>query len=255
MITIASWNINSIKARIAPVSAWLETHKPDFLLMQEIKCVSEAFPAAAFEEMGYHATVHGMPTYHGVATLSRHPVEVVSRELVPGDPQARFLDVAFGDWHVINIYAPNGNPIGTDKFEYKLSWLNHLCDYLEKLLSDRVKFVIGGDFNIIPEDIDAKDPSHWLGDALFQPQSRDMWKRLCYMGLIDAFRAKHPQEKAYTFWDYQQGAWNRNDGIRIDHFLLSPKAADRLQKCWIDREPRGGEKPSDHTPVLVTLAD
>ena len=256
MITAATWNINSIKARLDHVLGWLEINKPDFLFLQEIKCVTDAFPADAFKEVGYHSSVIGMPAYHGVATLSREPVTIKATAL-PGDAddiQARFIDIEWQDWRLINIYAPNGNPIGTEKFTYKLKWLDRLQVYLQELLENRQKFLIGGDYNIIPMPVDARHPQQWMNDALFQTESRQKWRALCHMGLTDAYRALHPQDKdAFTFWDYQAGSWQQDNGIRIDHFLLSPNAADRLQSCVIDKTPRGQEKPSDHTPVAITL--
>lgn len=256
MITVATWNINSIKARLDHVLNWLEKNQPDFVFLQEIKCITDAFPADALKEAGYHSSVIGMPAYHGVATLSREPVTIKATAL-PGDEsdvQARFIDVEWNDWRLINIYAPNGNPIATDKFSYKLQWLNRLQDYLQKLMNDGQKFVIGGDYNIIPMPYDARNPEQWQHDALFQPESRRKWRALCNMGLVDAYRALHPNDhQAYTFWDYQAGSWQQDNGIRIDHFLLSPKASDRLVSCAVDKDPRGQEKPSDHTPVVIKL--
>jgi exodeoxyribonuclease-3 len=256
MITVATWNINSVKARLDHALAWLEKNKPDFLFMQEIKCVTENFPADAFKEIGYFSSVKGQPGYHGVATLSREEV-TIKADILPGDDSdilARFIDVEWHDWRLINIYAPNGNPVGTEKFTYKLAWLDRLQKYLQVLLDSGQKFVIGGDFNIIPESFDARHPEQWTHDALFQPESRRKWKALQHKGMIDAFRTLHPKDHdAFSFWDYQAGSWQQDNGIRIDHFLLSPKAADRLVSAIIDKTPRGQEKPSDHTPVIVTL--
>lgn len=254
MITLASWNINSIKARLDAATAWVESVRPDLLLLQEIKCTTDSFPVDAFVALGYHAAVRGQPSYNGVAVLSRgESVTIHADALLPDDPMARFLDVTYRGMRAINIYAPNGNPTNSDKFPYKLRWLGALRDYAARLLETRQKFLIAGDFNIIPTELDAKHPNNWRDDALFQPQSRNLWKDMCFMGLTDAYRALHPKTADYTFWDYQAGAWGRNDGIRIDHFLLSPALADRLVACAIDRGPRGGDKPSDHTPILVTL--
>jgi exodeoxyribonuclease-3 len=254
MITIASWNINSVKARLEAVTTWLGKNQPDMVLMQEIKCVTDAFPIRHFKDLGYHSSVIGMPAYHGVAILSREPVAINATALPgdPGDIQARFIDVQWRDMRFIDVYCPNGNPLGTEKFDYKLRWLERLRDYCGDLLDDRQKFLVGGDFNIIPEPVDAAHPAQWVNDALYQPESRAHWRTLLNLGLVDPFRALHPHEKdAYTFWDYQAGSWQRDNGIRIDHFLLSPFFADKLVKCWIDKEPRGGEKPSDHTPILA----
>jgi exodeoxyribonuclease-3 len=256
MITIATWNINSIKARLALVKEWLAQNPIDFVLLQEIKCTTETFPAQEFNDLGYQAIAKGQPAYHGVALLSRHPVTLISDQLLSDDTQARYLEVQHKDTHLINIYAPNGNPVGTEKFDYKLRWLEALYQRASQLRRQRVPFLIAGDFNIIPEDGDARRPDEWIEDALMQPQSRQWWHNLCELGLIDAYRYLHPHDRdAFTFWDYQAGCWPRNNGIRIDHALVSPQLADRLEKCWIDRTPRGLEKPSDHTPLIVQLDD
>lgn len=255
MITTATWNINSVKARLDLALAWADRVRPDVLMLQEIKCVTENFPTQAFADIGYHAHVKGMPSYNGVAVLTREPATLIA-DVLPGDDTdvlARFQDVEYRGMRFINIYAPNGNPLGSEKFPYKLAWLDRLAAYVQPLLEQRIPFLIGGDFNIIPTDMDAKHPDQWIEDALFQPESQRKWQKLKNMGLIDAFRTLHPTTKEYSFWDYQAGAWQRNNGIRIDHFLLSPQMADHLESCTIDKEPRGLEKPSDHTPVLVTL--
>lgn len=259
MITIASWNINSIKTRTENVKRWLEQRQPDLLMLQEIKCTTDSFPYEAFAEMGYHATVHGQPSYNGVAILSREPVTLVQNTL-PGEVEdilARYLEIEYRGCRFINIYAPNGNPLngdktGTEKFDYKLRWMQRLYDYLHSLMAQRIPFVIGGDYNIIPTDHDARNPEQWQNDALIQPQSRAAWRALLNMGLTDVYRALHPHEThAYTFWDYQAGAWPKDNGIRIDHFLASPFMADRIQSCVIDKTPRGEEKPSDHTVIIA----
>lgn len=256
MITVASWNINSIKIRSEAVAAWLGANTPDLLFLQELKCTTETFPTDIFTAAGYHATVHGQPGYNGVAILSREPVELI-RNTLPGDESdtlARFLEVRWNGRHYINIYAPNGNPLGTEKFTYKLAWLERLYAHLHGLLENGIPFVIGGDFNIIPEAEDARRPEQWGNDALFQPESRAAWRGLKWLGLNDAFRTLHPNaEHAYTFWDYQAGAWPQDNGIRIDHFLTSPQMTDALASCHIDKSPRGEEKPSDHTVIVATF--
>ena len=255
MITLATWNINSVKARIDVVTAWLDKNKPDVVLLQEIKCTDEMFPTLAFTAAGYHSVFKGQPSYNGIAVLSKQPVEVIASAL-PGDEadtQARFLDVAFGEYRFINVYAPNGNPLGSEKFAYKLAWLRRLRAYTRDLLDRRVKFLIAGDYNIIPTDADAKHPDNWLEDALFQPEAQAEWRALVNLGLADAFRILHPHGKEYTFWDYQAGAFQRNSGIRIDHVLLSPVLTDKLKAAHIDKEPRGWDKPSDHTPLVIEL--
>lgn len=251
---IASWNVNSIKMRLPHVLEWLKIHEPDALLLQEIKCETEAFPSLEFSAIGYQAAVHGQKAYNGVAILTKKPVEVISKALDATDEQARFLHVVLEGVHLLNLYAPNGNPVETEKFTYKLRWLAQLHDYFEKLLTQEITFVAGGDYNIIPTAADVHDPALWAEDALFRPESRALWRRFHHLGLTDAFRALHPNTThAYTFWDYQAGAWQRDAGIRIDHFLLSPQAADRVLSCSIDKTPRGAEKASDHTPIIVTL--
>jgi exodeoxyribonuclease-3 len=254
MIRIATWNINSIKVRLEPVKDWLAKHQPDLLLLQEIKCKTESFPSASFQELGYHSTVLGQPGYNGVAILSREPVKRIASALPFEDPLARFLDIEWNGLRVINIYAPNGNPVASEKFMYKLKWLEHLISYIEKLRASRTPFLVAGDYNIIPAPIDARHPENWIHDALYQPESQQMWQRLCNLGLTDAYRALYPtQANAYTFWDYQAGSWPRDNGIRIDHALLAPQLADRLTKAWIDKEPRAGERPSDHTPLVIEI--
>ena len=251
---LATWNVNSIKMRLPIVIDWLKAHQPDVLLLQEIKCETDAFPVLEFSSLGYHASVHGQKSYNGVAVLSKEKVEVISQSLLPDDPQARFLHGRVEGLHMINIYAPNGNPVESEKFPYKIKWLNALHDYLEKLLAREEAFIVGGDYNIIPEAQDVHDPKAWEQDALFRAETRALWRRFLNLGLTDAFRALHPNAAhAYTFWDYQAGAWQRDNGLRIDHFLLSPQAADRLASCAIDRAPRGLEKASDHTVVVVEL--
>lgn len=253
---IASWNVNSIKARLPVVSSWLDRAAPDILFMQELKGVEENFPAAAFTDRGYQLAIKGQKTYNGVAIASKYPVKII-KDVLDGDgadDHARYLEVDIEGIRMINIYAPNGNPVDGEKFPYKLAWLDRLTARCATLLDDDVPFLIGGDFNIIPKDEDCYDPAAWAGDALFHPESISRWRGLVNMGLYDALRMMHPQGgEYYTFWDYQAGCWPQNKGIRIDHFLLSPRVADRLENCAIDREPRGWDKASDHTPVLIGL--
>lgn len=251
---IASWNVNSVKARLEHVKSWLALRQPDILMLQELKGLE--FPAEIFAEIGYKSAAVTQKAYNGVAILARQEMDVVL-EALPGDEQdvqARYLEVETGGVRVINIYLPNGNPVGTDKFSYKLAWMERLYKRLAVLRAAEVKFAIGGDFNVIPEDEDCHDPAAWRGDALFQPESRNAYRALLNLGLTDALRAVNKAAGEYTFWDYQAGAWPRNKGIRIDHFLLAPALADRLADCVIDREPRGWEQPSDHTPIIVEIA-
>jgi exodeoxyribonuclease-3 len=256
---IATWNINGVKARSQSALTYLRQAAADIVCLQEIKSVDEGFPAAPFEELGYNVVVHGQKGFNGVAILSKLPFDDVTRRLPgdDGDEQARFIEatvsVATGSLKVASIYLPNGNPIGTEKFSYKLAWLRRLQAHARALLAEEVALVLAGDYNVIPEPEDAKRPDAWTQDALFQPESRAAYRCLVNDGLTDAVRLCHPQPGVYTFWDYQAGAFQKDDGIRIDHLLLSPQAADRLTSAGVDRFTRGWEKPSDHVPVWVEL--
>ena len=255
---IASWNVNSVNARLEGVLRWFEAEQPDVAALQEIKCVDEKFPTEAFERLGYNVSVHGQKTYNGVALLSKYPLEDVRKGL-PGsdiDDHARYIEAVIGaptPFRVAGIYLPNGNPIGTEKFEYKLDWFARLRRHATELLALEEPLAIIGDYNVIPEAVDADKPEGWLGDALFQPESRAAWRSLKNLGLVDAYMQADGAPGGYTFWDYQAGAWQRNHGIRIDHALLSPQAADRLKSFIIHRDVRDTEKPSDHVPVVVEL--
>lgn len=253
---IASWNVNSIKARLDHVKRWLEKNQPDLLMIQELKGVE--FPTEAFETIGYKSEAVTQKAYNGVAIFSPKPQKIILDHLPDDDrdEQARYLEIDYKNIRVINIYLPNGNPVSTDskKYPYKLAWMDRLYDRLKQLRDDRVPFVIGGDFNVIPDDKDCHDPKAWEGDALFRPETHAKWRALLNLGLTDAFRVNNHEAQQYTFWDYQRGAWPQNKGIRIDHFLLSPPLTDRLQSCIIDKEPRGEEKASDHTPIILELS-
>lgn len=257
---ITTWNINGIRARLDGALAYVREAKPDVLCLQEIKCVDEGFPTEAFSDLGYKVATHGQKGFNGVAILSLFPIEDVARGLAGdnGDAQARFIEATITDGalsvRVASIYLPNGNPVGTDKFAYKLAWLERLGAHARTLLASEMPVVLAGDFNIIPEPADAKRPDAWTRDALFQPESRAAWRTITHLGFVDAVRACHPEPDQYTFWDYQAGAWQKDDGIRIDHQLLSPQAADRLAAAGIDRFTRSWEKPSDHVPVWITLS-
>ena len=251
---IASWNINSIKARQENVLAWMDEAKPDILLMQELKGIEDNFPRQPFEERGYHLAIHGQKAYNGVAIASKFPITEISNSVLDGDELARFLEVEIEDLRIINVYCPNGNPVDTDKFSYKLSWFESLITRLQNLIREDIPFLIGGDFNIIPTANDVHNPADWEGDALYRQEVRELWRIMRHMGLYDAYRMKHPTETdCYTFWDYQAGAWPQNKGIRIDHFLLTPDLADILQDCRIDRAPRSWDKASDHTPIIIEI--
>ncbi len=259
---IATWNVNSIKARLENALAWLKQDDPDIACLQELKCEDHAFPAAAFEEMGYNVITHGQKSYNGVAILSKTRPEDVRRGLdgEEEDAQARYIEAVFpsasGMVRVASIYLPNGNPAGTDKFTYKLRWMDRLTAHARKLLTLEEPLVLAGDYNVIPTPLDAKTPEAWTGDALFLPESRAKFRSLVNLGFTDAIRQVHGDVPGlYTFWDYQAGAWQRNNGIRIDHVLLSPQAADRLTGARIEREVRTQERPSDHVPVVIDLRD
>lgn len=251
---IASWNVNSIRARIEHVKAWLQTRNPDVLLLQELKWIE--FPASTFEELGYESASVTQKSYNGVAILSREPIEVISTTLLgdEADSHARFLEVIIRDMRVVNIYLPNGNPVGTEKFAYKLAWMDRLKTQMIRWLEDRVPTIVAGDFNVIPEDIDCHKPASWMRDALFQPEPRARYRAMLELGYTDAFRSLHPgQGGQFTFWDYFRQAFENNRGIRIDHFLLSPDLGPRAQRCEIDKAPRAEAKPSDHTPIVLEL--
>jgi exodeoxyribonuclease III len=251
---IASWNVNSIRARVEQVTTWLKAHNPDVLLLQELK--GTEFPADLFKALGYESAAVTQKTYNGVAVLSRHPLQVVNTTLMgdEADSHARFLEVIVKDIRIANIYLPNGNPVGSEKFAYKLAWMDRLGRQLALWLQNDVPTVVGGDFNVIPEDIDCHKPASWLHDALFQPEAREWYRAYLSLGYIDAFRTLHPgQGGQFTFWDYFRQAFEHNRGIRIDHFLLSPHLSSRLKSCEIDKGPRAQVKPSDHAPVVVQL--
>lgn len=253
---IATWNVNSVKARLPNVVGWLDEVKPDVAVLQEIKCETAAFPLQAFTDIGYTAQVVGQKAYNGVALLSRLPFTPVLDRL-PGDDedvQARYVEADVGGIRICGLYLPNGNPLGTEKFPYKLAWMDRLYAHTRTLLAAGVPFLLTGDFNVIPEDRDVFDPAAFAGDALTQPETRQRFRALLNLGLTDAYRALHDDAGAYTFWDYQAGCWPRDLGLRIDHFLLSPALTDRLVACAIDRGPRAAEKASDHTPVVMDLA-
>jgi exodeoxyribonuclease-3 len=255
---IATWNVNSINARLETVRRWFEQELPDVACLQELKCVDEKFPAEPFERLGYNIKTFGQKTYNGVAILSKTPLEDVRRGL-PGDEadeQARYIEAVVSGptpVRVSSIYLPNGNPIGTEKFAYKLAWMDRLNAHARELLALEEPLALVGDYNVIPEPRDAEHPANWTGDALFQPESRAAFRALKWLGLTDAYLEADGAPGAYTFWDYQAGAWQRNNGIRIDHALLSPQAADRLVGVAIHRDVRGWEKPSDHVPLVVEL--
>jgi exodeoxyribonuclease III len=253
---IASWNVNSIRARMEHVRSWLTQRNPDVLLLQELKATE--FPAELFQELGYTSAAVTQKSYNGVAILSRSPIEVVSTSLVgdEADSHARFLEAVIRDIRVVNIYLPNGNPPSSDKFSYKLAWMDRLQCQMQIWSESERPTLVGGDFNVIPEDIDCHKPASWIRDALFQPEPRARYRAYLGIGYTDAFRHLHPDEAGcFTYWDYFRKAFEYNRGIRIDHLLLSPALAPRLESCEIDKGPRALAKPSDHTPILAQLRD
>ncbi len=256
---IATFNINGIKARINALPEWLRESQPDVALLQEIKTVDEGFPRELFEDMGYIVEVHGQKSFNGVAILSKLPLEDVRRGL-PGDDtdeQARWIEATvMGEVpvRVCGLYLPNGNPCPGPKYDYKLAWMDRLYTRAQELLLAEEPALMAGDYNIIPQAEDAAHPDVWREDALFRPESRAAYRKILNLGFTEAFRARVQGGEHYSFWDYQAGAWGKNDGIRIDHFLMTPQCADMLTDCQIDAEIRGREKPSDHVPVWVDLA-
>lgn len=254
---LATWNVNSIRSRLSHVADWLKSANPDILLLQELKATDKNFPRSELEDLGFNVAIVGQKTYNGVGILSKHPIEI-EQETLPGDPtdeQARYIEAIINTVRVASLYLPNGNSVETEKFSYKLRWMERLTAHARRLLDYEEAIVLGGDFNICPTDDDVYDPEGFAGDALCHPESRARFRALSYLGFTDAIRLYHPQKGAYSFWDYQSGCWNHDKGLRIDHFLLSPKAADRLVDSGIDKNPRGKDKPSDHTPVWCKLAD
>ena len=257
---IVTWNVNSIRQRIEHLRKYLKEMQPDVVCLQELKCADEAFPRMEIEAAGYNALVHGQKTFNGVAILSKRPFDE-TRIGLPGDEsdsQARYAEAVIshgaGVVRVASIYLPNGNPAGTEKYAYKLAWMDRLRTHAADLLRLEEPLVLAGDYNVIPQARDAADPAAWEGDALYLPQTRAKFQALLNLGLTDALRATTDDGGLYTFWDYQAGAWQRDKGIRIDHLLLSPQAADRLVDASIDRDMRAAEKPSDHVPARITLA-
>jgi exodeoxyribonuclease-3 len=254
VINIASWNVNSVRARLDHVTTWLKQHEPEVLLLQELK--GTEFPAAVFKGLGYESATVTQKAYNGVACLSRLPLKTISVSLAGDeiDTHARFLEVVIADIRIVNIYLPNGNPIGTDKFAYKLAWMDRLMAQMKRWATDVMPTVVAGDFNVIPEDIDCHKPASWVLDALFQPEPRERYRELLKLGYTDAFRFLHPNETGhFTFWDYFRQSFEHNRGIRIDHFVLSSALLGRLQACVIDKGPRAQPRPSDHAPIILTL--
>lgn len=254
---IATWNVNSLRVRLPHVLAWLDQHRPDILCLQETKLIDADFPETEIRECGYEVVYSGQKTYNGMATLSKTPASDVMRDL-PGqddDPQRRLLVSTIGDTRVVNVYIPNGQAVGTDKYEYKLDWLASLKQFIRNELIQYRYVVLLGDYNIAPEDIDVHDPELWQGKILFSEPEREAFRRLIEAGLKDSFRKFEQEPNSFSWWDYRAVAFRRNRGLRIDHILCSSALYDRCRACWIDRQPRKLERPSDHAPVAAEFQD
>lgn len=256
---IATWNVNSIRQRLDSLTAWLKERQPDIVCLQEIKCQDDAFPREPLEALGYNVAVHGQKTFNGVALLSKLPLEEVKSGLIgdEADVQARFLEALVstktGVVRVVSLYLPNGNPAPGEKYDYKLRWMDRLIGFVRERMKLEEPLVLAGDYNVIPTAADARNPEAWVNDALFLPKTREKFRTLIDLGLTDGLRATSDDPDLYSFWDYQAGAWQKNNGIRIDHLLLSPQAADTLTGAGIDKHVRAWDKPSDHVPVYVDL--
>ncbi len=253
--TLATWNVNSLRVRLEQVLAWLQEHKPDVLVLQEIKMTDEMFPLETFTNLGYHVAVAGQPTYNGVAILSRTPLQ----DVVVGipdydDPQKRVLAATIADIRVICVYVPNGASVDSDKYGYKLQWFEKLLAYVKNTLAAYPQTIILGDYNIAPEDRDVHDPLAWQGQVLVSAKERACFEALLALGLNDTFRVLAPEDNSYTWWDYRMNAFKRNLGLRIDHILATPAVMARAERCFIDKLPRTLERPSDHTPVILQLS-
>ncbi len=252
---VATWNVNSIRARLERVVPWLEATRPDVLLIQESKVTDEQFPRAEIDALGYQLAVHGQRTYNGVAVLARSPIEVVSRGFGDGgdDSEARFLDARVEGVRFLCAYVPNGKEVGSPHWEKKLAWYGRLRAYLDARCATSEPIVLGGDMNVAPEAADVANPDAWVSSVLFHPQAREALARVVGWGLADALRLKHPEPGLYSWWDYRMLAFPKNDGLRIDHLFVTPSLVPRVSESSIDRNARKGKQPSDHAPVLLTL--
>lgn len=252
---IVTWNVNSVRVRLPALVSWLISHKPDVVLLQELKCVNEAFPLQEIEDLGYNVAVFGQKTFNGVAILSKSPIDDITLGLpsFSHDDQARYIEAIIGSVRVASVYVPNGQEVGSEKYIYKIDFLNHLRNHLEKLLSYQEICVIGGDFNIAPTDLDVYDPKEWEEKILCSSEERNAFRSLLNLGYRDALRLYHQGLGPFTWWDYRAQAFKNNQGLRIDHFLLSPEASDTIENCQVDTGPRGVDKASDHAPVWCQL--
>jgi len=248
---IASWNVNSVKARHDRLLDWLNSAKPDVVCLQELKTVEESFPFETLEDSGYHAAVYGQKTYNGVAILSREKPKSIKRGFGDDDPQARMIAATVAGINVVSVYVPNGQVIGSEKHSYKLYWLTSFAKYLDENYTPRQKLVVCGDFNIAPEDIDVARPDAWADSVLCDPAGRELVADLRDWGLVDVFRKLHPDTAAYSWWDYRRLAFVKNDGIRIDYILATSRLSNKCSSANIERDQRKGQKPSDHVPVVA----
>lgn len=252
---IASWNVNSLRVRLPQVLDWLVTQQPDVLAVQETKLVDEAFPLAAISEAGYTSAFHGQKTYNGVAFLSKRPPADVVKGM-PGwdDDQRRFIAASYEGLRVVNLYVPNGESVGSDKYRYKLAWLAHLAKVLAAESQHHSRLVVLGDFNIAPDDRDVHDPAVWAGSVLCSEPERSALRQLAALGLQDTFRLFDQPEKIFSWWDYRMAGFRRNLGLRIDLILASTELAAVCRSCGVDKAPRGLERPSDHAPVVAEFS-
>ncbi len=251
---IATWNVNSIKVRLPHVEQWLKQHPVDVLALQETKTINENFPQQEIKDFGYHVYFNGQKTYNGVAILSRHlasDIEVAFPDY--DDPQCRVLAATIKDIRIVNLYVPNGSSVGSEKYEYKLTWWQHLLTFTKKQLKKYEKVILLGDYNIAPEDRDVHDPSVWVGNVLVSPKEREAFQALLKLGLVDSYRLFDQPEEQYTWWDFRTRAFSRNRGLRIDHILISKALSTQCKKSTIDIEPRTWDRPSDHTIVVAEL--
>ena len=254
---IATFNVNGVNGRLPVLLRWLTEAAPDVVCLQELKSPDEKFPISAIREAGYGAIWHGQKSWNGVAILARGADPIETRRGLPGDHddlQSRYIEAAIDGILIGCLYLPNGNPAPSQKFDYKLRWFERLTKYAAEMLALDVPFVLAGDFNVMPTDLDVYKPERWIDDALFRPEVRAAYQQLVAQGWTDALRTMHPNERIYTFWDYFRNAWGRDAGLRIDHILLSTELAPRLAAAEVDREVRGYEKASDHAPVWVRLS-
>lgn len=256
MFSLATWNVNSIRVRLEQALAWLKTHRPDVVALQELKITTDAFPLEAFTDLGYQVAVSGQATYNGVAILSLHPLENVIQD-IPGyeDVQKRVLAATIKGIRVICVYVPNGASVDSDKYAYKLRWFEQFIQYVKKTMVLYPQTVILGDYNIAPEDRDVHNPALWQGQVLVSDKERACFASLLALGFEDAFRVLAPEENSYTWWDYRMNAFKRNLGLRIDHILATKEVMARAKSCVIDKTPRTWERPSDHTPIVLQLND